>query len=214
MATTTTLPRITPRGTPVSTPPPTPLPRSFSAQSHYGPYPPRHLTSTFDYVEFPKRINPLSPPPPKRRINSSWETTAQHHQNDKRRTFMQAREHERYHSAWSRPFYGEPAEKEVYRKHFREVLKQQMLDQDTVKKQTLVDKVRESEAAVQYDRQCQEQDMDKFSKKFCYLKTFRDANKDLMEDRWRSSRFTRHMENRYDREVMRYNPINWSGTLK
>ena len=63
------------------------------------------------------------------------------------------------------------------RRHFRQVLKQQMADQDAQKQQHLKDKVRESEAAVEYDRQCRSQDLNSFMKKFSYLKQFRDDNK-------------------------------------
>ncbi|PVD25279.1 hypothetical protein C0Q70_15779 [Pomacea canaliculata] len=203
----TTLPRITPMATPT--------PRSFSADREmYGPYPPPELTSIWDHMKIPQRINPLAPPIPKRRINASWETVDQHWHNDKRRIIMQQREHSRFHSAWSKPFYGSPADQEAYRKHFREVLKQQMSDQDALKRQQLKDKVRESEAAVEYDRQCLVQDYEAFSKKNDYLKQYRDENKRFMESQWQQRRIERMLENHYDREVLRYNPINWSGTLK
>ena len=52
-----------------------------------------------------------------------------------------------------------------------------MADQDAQKQQQLKDKVRESEAAVEYDRQCKSQDFNSFVKKFNYLKQFRDDNK-------------------------------------
>ncbi|XP_005105460.1 uncharacterized protein LOC101847518 isoform X2 [Aplysia californica] len=199
----TTLPKITPCGTP----------RSVSASASYGPYPPPELTSTWNQTKFPSRVNPLAPPPPKRRINMSWETTPQHWHNEKRRLFMQQREHERYHSAWAKPFYGPPADKEAYRRHFREVLKQQMSDSDHKKQLDLKNKVRESEEAVEYDRQCKVKDFKDFVKKFNYLKNFRDDNKTFMEDTWEKNRFHKIMTDKYDREIMRYNPINWSGTL-
>lgn len=81
----------------------------------YVPYPPKELSSSFDYLRIPGRINPLAPPPPRKRINWSWETTDQHYENEKRSLLMQKREHTRYHSAWSKAFYGAPAEKEAYR---------------------------------------------------------------------------------------------------
>lgn len=203
----TTLPRITPVATPT--------PRSISAAGGtYGPYPPPELTTVWDHMKIPQRINPIAPNPPKRRINMSWETMDQHWHNDKRRIVMQQREHNRYHSAWSKAFYGSPADQEAYRRHFRQVLKQQMADQDALKRQTLQDKVKESEAAVEYDRQCRAQDMDSFVNKYNYLKKFRDDNKHYMEDQWQQRRAERQLENHVDREVLRYNPINWSGTLK
>jgi len=126
---------------------------------------------------------------------------------------MQQREHERYHSAWSKPFYGPPADKESYRRHFRETLKQQMSDLDSKKRSDFKNKVKESVEAVEYDNQCKQKDFNDFVKKFQYLKNFRDDNKNYMEDSWAQNRFNKIMTDRYDREVMRYNPINWSGTL-
>ncbi|XP_013068773.2 uncharacterized protein LOC106056538 [Biomphalaria glabrata] len=199
----TSLPRITPPCTP----------RSFSAAAVYGPYPPRELTSTWNQVKFPQRINPLAPPPPKRRINSSWETTPQHWHNDRRRIMMQQREHERYHSAWTKPYYGPPADKEAYRRHFREVLKQQMADSDEKKRRDFEIKLHESESIVEYDRQCKLQDFQNIIDKYNYLKHFRDENKTFMEGTWEKSRMDKMLTDRYDREILRYNPINWSGTL-
>lgn len=105
----TTLPKISPISTPVPK-----LQRTLSAAS-YGPYPPRELSSSMELVRIPQRVNPLAPPPPKKRINMAWETVDQHWHNEARRVMMQQREHQRYHSAWSKPFYGQPAEKEQYR---------------------------------------------------------------------------------------------------
>lgn len=112
---TTMLPRIAPPSTPLPTGLTQPPPRSHSSASMYVPYPPKELSSSIDFVRIPGRINPLAPPPPRRRINWSWETTDQHYENEKRSLLMQKREHTRYHSAWSKAFYGAPAEKEAYR---------------------------------------------------------------------------------------------------
>ncbi|KAK3785601.1 hypothetical protein RRG08_012702 [Elysia crispata] len=223
----TTLPRITPGATPRSvsaaaacgggpgsdTPRPSGRGSHCGAATSYGPYPPPELTSTWNHMKFPGRVNPLAPPPPMRRINNSWETTPQHWHNEKRRLMMQQREHERYHSAWAKPFYGPPADKEAYRRHYREVLKQQMSDRDTQLRSDFQTKVKESEAAVEYDRQCKLKDFQDFVKKFNYLKNFRDDNKMFMEKAWARDRHSKIMTDSYDREVMRYNPINWSGTL-
>lgn len=179
----------------------------------YRPYPPPELTSTWTDVKFPSRVNPLSPTHPKKRINMAWETTPQHWHNERRRLAMQQREHERYHSAWARPFYGPPADKEAYRRHFRETLKQQMTDLDHQKKSDFKHKVQESVEVQEYDRQCRNKDFGDFVTKFNYLKNFRDDNKKFMEKSWENNRFQKVSTDRYDREVMRYNPINWSGTL-
>jgi hypothetical protein len=109
-------PVMTPRVsmTPISTAYAT-LTKSQSTPSLYGAYPPKELSSSMDLIRIPARINPLAPKPPKRRINMAWETVDQHYSNYKRSALMQRREHTRFHSAWERPFYGAPAEKEAYR---------------------------------------------------------------------------------------------------
>lgn len=211
---TTTLPRITPICTPLPTGITQPPPRSHSSASMYVPYPPKELSSSLDYLRIPGRVNPLAPPPPRKRINWSWETTDQHYENEKRSLLMQKREHTRYHSAWSKAFYGAPAEKEAYRRHFREVLKQQMADKNVMEKMEFKEKVRETEQAISYDRECRMNDAMEYHRKHAYLMQYRDGNKKQMEDRWANTRYNRELENRIDRERLRYNPINWSCSLK
>ena len=65
----------------------------------------------------------------------------------------------------------------LFRKHFREVLKEQMSHQDYQKQQDLKNKIRESEAAVEYDRMCLQEDTEKLLSRYTYLKNFRDGNK-------------------------------------
>ena len=105
--TTITFPRITPTTTASK--------RLLSTGNAYGAYPPPILSNIWDHMTIPRRINPIAPLPPRKRINVSWETSEQHHKNDKRRTLLQRREHLRYHTAWSKAFYGAPAELEAYR---------------------------------------------------------------------------------------------------
>ncbi|CAG5135434.1 unnamed protein product [Candidula unifasciata] len=198
-----TLPKITPSCTPCTA----------SSAASYRPYPPPELTSTWNQTKFPKRINPLAPPYPQKRINSSWETIPQHWHNEKRRTMMQQKEHERYHSAWSIPFYGKPADKEAYRRHFREVLKQQMADLANRNQSEFKARTQESHLAVEYDRQCKVKDLQELVNKFSYLKRFRDENKVCMEEAWQRARINKAKTDKYEREILRYNPINWSGTL-
>ncbi|XP_052064549.1 uncharacterized protein LOC127704492 [Mytilus californianus] len=210
---TTTLPKISP----ISTPVPTKCPRTLSASlssNSYGPYPPRELSTSMELVRIPQRINPLSPPPPKKRINMAWETVDQHWHNEARRIMMQQREHQRYHSAWSKPFYGQPAEKEQYRKHFRETLKQQMQDKDFQKNKFNREKTQESAMSIAYDNKCRKEDVDKYINKHLYLQQYRNQNKTFMEDHWETRKQNKFLEDRIDREKLRYNPINWSCSLK
>ncbi|CAH1784430.1 unnamed protein product [Owenia fusiformis] len=178
----------------------------------YGVYPPR-LTQSAEFSNIPKKVNPCKPVPPKK-WTKSLETGDGHWHNHQRTSLMQQLEYFRYHSMYQKAFYGSPSEKEDYRKNTRLVLKQQMTDRQNRVKDFLKNKVSESEGAVEYDNKCLKEDADNFYKKFDYLKKFRDDNKLLMEEKWRFNRETTDLEKKYDNEQLKYNPINWSCTLK
>jgi len=127
---------------------------------------------------------------------------------------MKQREHYRYHNAWSKYYYGSNSEQEQYRAYTRSVLKQQMDDKQSMRKTALRDKVRESEMAIQQDTNIRQHDAKEWNRKFEHLKTFRDENKRLMENRWDNSFRSKLAMDKYDREQLKYNPINWSGSLK
>lgn len=67
----------------------------------------------------------------------------------------------------------------VDRKHFRDVLKQQMADQDTNKSLAFKEKCLESKQSIAYDNDCRQKDSDAYIKKHVYLQNFRDGNKDV-----------------------------------
>ncbi|XP_002739391.1 uncharacterized protein LOC100377244 [Saccoglossus kowalevskii] len=226
----TTLPRIAPRETPVSAPPiREPKQRNLSATATSLPAPAVSISMNGKPVpatvwarvthtavsnlrphQFP-RLNPLNPRPYRRTV--SLETTEAHHLLSQRVMAMKQREHYRFHSGWQKPFYGSPADKEAYRRDIRSKLKEQMTDKLGFQKQILKDKVHESEVAVDYDRKCLEDDHEDVVKKAIYLKQFRDENKKLMEWKEEQDRLNRVLQNKYERELVRYNPINWSHTL-
>ncbi|ELU18599.1 hypothetical protein CAPTEDRAFT_228779 [Capitella teleta] len=160
----------------------------------------------------PKKVNPLQPTPPKRRT-VALETIDPHWQNEQRTMRMKQREHHRYHDAWSKYYYGSQPEQEQYRAYTRSVLKQQMRDLWSRKRQDRTDRSKESQAALLHDRQDRMQDMNNAMQKVVYLKTFRDENKKLMENSWQNIRDTKTSSDRFDREQMLYNPINWSHSL-
>ncbi|XP_029642186.1 uncharacterized protein LOC115216764 [Octopus sinensis] len=180
----------------------------------FGPYPPKELTKVpSDKIKIPPRINPLKPLTPKKRINMHWETYDQHWQNEHRSLRMRQKEHTRYHNAWEKPFYGQPAEKEAYRKHIRDVLKAQMADRDRIQRKVFQERKSESDSAIEYDQKCWQEDLEKSREKISYLIQFRDQNKQLMEQKWRRARDQQNSEKQHERDLLRYNPINWSGTL-
>lgn len=195
---------------------------------------PRPL-KTAPEVQLP-RVNPLRPIPPLRRT-VALETIIPHYHNEQRAKLMQRREHHRYHNAWGRYYYGSNADKESYRSYVRSVLKQQMADKEKNVKENLSTKIEESENAVKYDKQCLSDDARDAYRKFVYLKTFTKDNKkvsmklkctltvikyskwnvyskQMMEDSWTDKRRVKSLENEHDREILKYNPINWSCTLK
>lgn len=201
------LPRITPQTTSLSASVPTV--QMYKATDIYEVFPCRLTTAP----EIPKRINPLNPPPPDRRT-VALETKDPHFHNEQRATRMKQREHYRYHHAWSKYYYGSVPEQEQYRAYTRGVLKQQMTDLWKQQRQQQTDKVGESERALAFDHRCREDDFHKHQQKSAYLKSFTEDNKQLMESSWHRQRETRRQEHLYDREQLKYNPINWSCTLK
>ncbi|XP_040263403.1 uncharacterized protein LOC120978985 [Bufo bufo] len=162
---------------------------------------------------FPQRLNPLHPPDVRRRI-VSLETVAAHHHNQQRVINMQQKEYSRFHQGWRRPFYGTAAEKEDYRREIRQLLKKQMSEKWTTSREALAGQSKELEALKEADRFAVIQDLEQERAKSLFLRRYRDENKQLMESKWQENRLTRSMEMLKERELLQYNPINWSGTLK
>ncbi|XP_013393263.1 uncharacterized protein LOC106161884 [Lingula anatina] len=215
----TALPKLTPRQTPISAPA---FSRNIPLTTGGTPkmtalhvtYPPLERAYTTDFAKMPERINQLAPAEGRRRINMNTETAEANYLNEQRKLLMQRREHYRYYKAWSRPYYGTPQEKEEYRKETRSMLKQQMDHKWSAEKQEFLEKVKESQAAAAYDQKCNNEDVENFRNRFLYLTKFRDENKRLMEKFWLERERSKIFEDTYDREQLRYNPINWSCTLK
>jgi len=127
---------------------------------------------------------------------------------------MQQREWYRYHGTWSKAFYGSAAEKEAYKKKTRETLKQQMTDYWSNKRQAWLDRSKESRDSIKYDNECLQQDAGDHRNKSVYLMQYRDDNKTLMEQGWARKTFIKNEDHKFENEVLRYTPINWSHTLK
>ncbi|KAM3915206.1 uncharacterized protein RB166_017557 [Leptodactylus fuscus] len=162
---------------------------------------------------FPQRLNPLHPPGVNRRT-VSLETMAAHHHNQQRVINMQQKEYSRYHQGWRRPFYGTATEKEEYRREIRQLLKKQMSEKWKTAREATSSQSKEIEALIEADRYTILQDIEKDRTRALFMRRYRDENKRLMESKWQESRLSRSMEMLKERELLRYNPINWSGTLK
>ncbi|XP_029975569.1 trichohyalin-like [Salarias fasciatus] len=159
------------------------------------------------------RLNPLHPPMVHKRT-VSLETPAVHHHNHQRTLIMQRREHYRYHQVWRKPFYGSSSEREEYRKELREQLKRQIEEKCTALKQQLSTRVQEAEHLQEVDRLALSSEREQRIRHSKAMSAYRDENKRLMEQSWRDRALTRSQEALKERELLRLNPINWSGTLK
>ncbi|XP_059800711.1 uncharacterized protein LOC132378059 isoform X3 [Hypanus sabinus] len=139
------------------------------------------------------RINPLHPPGMKRRT-VSLETFAAHHHNQQRALVMRQKEYNRH--------------------EIRQLLKWQMNQRWEAQRFALFKRAKEGEEAREAERQAVLQDLEKQSARFRFLQAFRDENKKLMEMQWKERRLAKSMDCLREREMLQYNPINWSGTLK
>lgn len=158
------------------------------------------------------RKNPLRPSGIRRTV--MLETTDKDHENKQRSQVMQRMTRQRYHTAYEKYPYGSPAEQEIYRRLFREGLKEQMNERAARHKHEFQSKVSESREAFLKDQEDIKTEMEKFSSHHSFMTTYRDANKQLMEENWQRHRQVQNDTKNYELELLRYNPINWSGTLK
>ncbi|XP_026224365.1 uncharacterized protein LOC113167752 isoform X2 [Anabas testudineus] len=158
-------------------------------------------------------LNPLHPPLVHKRT-VSLETPAVHHHNHQRTLIMQRREHYRYHQVWRKPFYGTSSEREEYRKDLREQLMRQIEEKCVALKMQLSSKLKEAEYVCEVDRLALSSEREQRIQHSRAMTAYRDENKRLMEQRWRDKALTRSQEALKERQLLRLNPINWSGTLK
>uniref|UniRef100_A0A3Q4I315 Uncharacterized protein n=1 Tax=Neolamprologus brichardi TaxID=32507 RepID=A0A3Q4I315_NEOBR len=159
------------------------------------------------------RLNPLHPPFVHKRT-VSLETPDVHQHNHQRTLIMQRKEHYRYHQVWRKPFYGTSSEREEYRKELREQLKRQIEEKCAAIKLQLANKIKEAETLQEADRLDLASEREQRIQHSKAMAVYRDENKRLMEQSWRDRALTRSQEALNERELLRLNPINWSGTLK
>nr|XP_046199106.1 uncharacterized protein LOC124031650 isoform X3 [Oncorhynchus gorbuscha]XP_046199107.1 uncharacterized protein LOC124031650 isoform X3 [Oncorhynchus gorbuscha]XP_046199197.1 uncharacterized protein LOC124031681 isoform X3 [Oncorhynchus gorbuscha] len=160
------------------------------------------------------RLDPLHPPLANRRT-VSLETPAVHHHNHQRALVMQRKEHYRYHQVWRKPFYGSCTEREEYRfsrSEVRQQLKRQMEEKRAGLMLKLTSKAEEAEFLQEVDRLALSSEKQQRIQHSRAMSHYRDENKKLMEQSSRA--LIRSQEALMERELLRHNPINWSGTLK
>ncbi|XP_019907230.1 uncharacterized protein LOC105024951 isoform X2 [Esox lucius] len=159
------------------------------------------------------RLDPLHPPRvPKRTV--SLETPAVHHHNHQRVLVMQRKVHCRYHQVWRRPFYGSCTEREEYKEEVRQQLKRQMEEKRAELMRQLASKAEEAELLQEVDRLALSRERHQKIQYSREMSHYRDENKKLMEQSWRDRALIRSLEAKRERDLLRHNPINWSGTLK
>jgi len=218
----TTLPRLTTQETSVGVLPPSTTPcmvrRSSSktfindGRSGLSKSWDERLSHTANGSRPLPKLNPLRPPRLSRTV--TLETTDSHYQNELRSLLMKREQYHKSHNRWMKPFYGSKVEQEDYRKNTREVLKSQMSDRENSYRQYLIERMEESDRAISYDRKCLDDDRKAFQKKSAFLRQFRDENKRLMELKEQQQKLNRLHTNQCEGELLRYNPINWSQTLR
>lgn len=158
------------------------------------------------------RLDPLHPPKAKRTIY--LETTDAHYQNELQTYLLKREQYHKFHRNWMRPFYGDKIEQEDYKKDVRESLKGQMDYKDEQHKTWMVERVKESESAFKHDSKCLTDDREAYKHSKIHLMKFRDENKKIMEEKEKQEKVTREKQFDQERELLRYNPINWSQSLR
>ncbi|KAF5400572.1 hypothetical protein PHET_06123 [Paragonimus heterotremus] len=181
----------------------------FKPRSVYSVYPPP--------VEYkpcpPPRVDPynFSRTKPKTCVLETSDASNYIHN---RANWMMQKEYQRYHNNWRCYYYGNPSEREQYGSYLRHGLKQQMSDNVARKKDEIKLKAKESQEIEQLCRKFDEKYALDSNRRKEFLVRFRDANKQMIEERAQTRRIERQRTIATEREQLRYNPINWSCTLK
>jgi len=175
---------------------------------------PTLVSPDFAHLDPRYRIEVLHPPTTKRRT-VALETGRQHlHLSDRSGT-MQRREMKTRHGEWKKPFYGSPTVKEIYRSNVRSALKTQIKDQTLRRREDFENQLNQSIQIFERDKRHRYEDWKKHRDKIQFmLVTFTRENQKTMEMQWKDRRVNRLKEAKFERELLKQNPINWSCTLK
>lgn len=174
---------------------------------------PTLITPVLRNLEPTKRIDVLHPPSVPRRT-VFLETFDAHGHMQNRCKIMQRREWYRYHGEWQKPRYGNATVQESYRSNIRSVLKSQIEERLNRRRSDWQSALHDSIQLTEKDRADAQRDMDDRREKMRHLNTFTRENKRLMEEKWKDRVREKMIQDQKDREVLKYNPINWSHTLK
>ncbi|XP_063720859.1 uncharacterized protein LOC134847638 isoform X2 [Symsagittifera roscoffensis] len=174
------------------------------------------LTPRFQEVEGIRSLNKVDPlhPPWSSRRTVSLETVNAHDALSQRSTAMKQREFHRYHSTYETPVYGSIAAKEQYRREIRDILKDQMASKLEREKTAFSSRLTESKAFIEMDRRTIQDELQSRQKRFDMMKSFRDENKKMAAEITERKKLERCLRQREEKEMLKFNPINWSHSLR
>lgn len=161
-----------------------------------------------------KRMDMVARPPSPYRVKSDWETVVPHFHNEKRAIEMKRLQYLKEHTGWSVYPYAGIEEKEVYNKNIRDTLKKQIDQKGRLIKDEFENNQLEVKYIMEQDQNVVNEDKRKRIEKLKFLTTFRNENKQLMQDRWMNDYLVKRNEWQQESQLLEQDPINWSKTLK
>ncbi|CAH8561006.1 unnamed protein product [Dicrocoelium dendriticum] len=182
----------------------------FKPRSVYTVYPP-----PMDHkLKPPPRVDPYNYAHKKPKTHM-LETSDVNEYIHNRSSWMLQNEYQRSHNAWKRYYYGTPTEKEEYGAYIRQGLKQQMLEKSLrMKEEERCSKKEEAEQINQFCKKFDEAVDSELKRRRAFLQQFREANKQLSEQREKARKRERQEAIAFEIKQLQHNPINWSYTLK
>ncbi|KAA0190061.1 hypothetical protein FBUS_08028 [Fasciolopsis buskii] len=172
----------------------------YPAPAHYDPAP-------------PARVNPYHAVYGTRKTCVQETDDASHYMHE-RTKWMLRKEYERYHETWKPYYYGTKSEQEQYKSYLRQGLKQQMSDKAKRLKEADAAKSLEAKQVEELCRAFDEKTSATQHARKEFLLKFRDANKQLIAEREQFRKLERRNTISLEQLQLRFNPINWSCTLK
>ncbi|CAF1039869.1 unnamed protein product [Rotaria sp. Silwood1] len=166
----------------------------------------------YDFYIAPQRIIASRPDEPFK-MTTMFETEHRHHHNYKRVRAMQQRQWNKEHIQYTIYPYSKIVEREMYNKHIRSTLKEQMEEKIQADKNEQLIKSLECQNLIQRDRQDLEDDKQKQNKRAQLLFKVTTRNKELMENKWEYDQWNRIHQWHVERTILADDPINWSKTM-
>lgn len=161
-----------------------------------------------------KRMEVVARPPSPYRVKSDWETVVPHFHNEKRAIEMKRLQYLKDHTGWSVYPYAGIEERETYNKNIRDTLKQQMDQKSRLIKHEFENSQLEVKYVIEQDKDILSEEKRKRIEKLKFLTTYRNENKQLMQDRWMNEYIHKRNEWQQESQLLEQDPINWSKTLK